>query len=117
MIPIAAVARFAGPHERAGRTARIPGAACRRGRRSATRWRHGCIPTIAAYRPGRAAKKVAMPILFCVSNTDTVTPPAQTLRYARTAPRGEIKRYDAGHFDFYTGETFESPGRATRPSS
>ncbi|MFD3620583.1 alpha/beta hydrolase [Streptomyces sp. NPDC058676] len=65
------------------------------------------IPTIAAYRPGRAAKKVTMPILFCVSNTDSVTPPAQTLRYAGTAPRGEIKRYDAGHFDFYTGETFE----------
>ncbi|NUP21685.1 MAG: alpha/beta hydrolase [Streptomyces sp.] len=65
------------------------------------------IPTIAAYRPGRAAKKVTMPILFCVSDTDSVTPPAQTLRYARTAPRGEIKRYDAGHFDFYTGETFE----------
>ncbi|MFD0441075.1 alpha/beta hydrolase [Streptomyces chartreusis] len=66
------------------------------------------IPTIATYRPGRAAKKVAIPILFCVSNTDSVTPPAQTLRYARTAPQGEIKRYDAGHFDFYTGETFEA---------
>ncbi|WP_405863965.1 MULTISPECIES: alpha/beta hydrolase [unclassified Streptomyces] len=65
------------------------------------------IPTIAAYRPGRAAKKVTVPILFCVSNTDSVTPPAETLKYARTAPRGEIKRYDAGHFDFYTGETFE----------
>ncbi|MEU5891848.1 alpha/beta fold hydrolase [Streptomyces sp. NPDC047461] len=66
------------------------------------------IPTIAAYRPGRAAKRVTIPILFCVSDTDSVTPPAQTLRYARTAPRGEIKRYDAGHFDFYTGETFEA---------
>jgi dienelactone hydrolase len=55
-------------------------------------------PTIATYRPGRAAKK---------SNTDSVTPPAQTLRYARTAPQGEIKRYDAGHFDFYLGEPFE----------
>ncbi|MFC4502589.1 MULTISPECIES: alpha/beta hydrolase [Streptomyces] len=65
------------------------------------------IPTIAGYRPGRAAKKVTMPILFCVSETDSVTPPAQTLRYASTAPRGETKRYDAGHFDFYTGETFE----------
>ena len=64
-------------------------------------------PTIMAYRPGRAAKKVDFPILFCVSNTDTVTPPAQTLRYARTAPHGEIKRYDAGHFDFYIGEAFE----------
>jgi len=65
------------------------------------------VPTIAAYRPGRAAKKIAFPILFCVSNHDTVTPPAQTLRYARTAPRGEIKTYDAGHFAFYLGEAFE----------
>src|SRR6202011_1097165 len=65
-------------------------------------------PTIMAYRPGRAVKRIEFPILFCISNTDTVTPPAQTLQYARTAPRGEIKRYDAGHFDFYTGEAFEA---------
>ncbi len=65
-------------------------------------------PAIMAYRPGRAAKKIKFPILFCVSNTDSVTPPAQTLRYARTAPRGEIKRYEAGHFDFYLGEAFEA---------
>jgi dienelactone hydrolase len=65
-------------------------------------------PTIMTYRPGRAVKKIKPPILFCVSNTDSVTPPAQTLRYARTAPRGEIKRYDAGHFDFYLGEPFEA---------
>jgi dienelactone hydrolase len=65
-------------------------------------------PTIMAYRPGRMAKKIKFPILFCVSNTDTVTPPAQTLRYARTALCGEIKRYDAGHFDFYIGEAFEA---------
>ncbi len=65
------------------------------------------VPTITAYRPGRAAKKVAMPILFCVSNHDTVTPPEQTLRYARTAPYGEIKTYEAGHFAFYLGEPFE----------
>jgi len=65
-------------------------------------------PTIMAYRPGRAAKKIKFPILFCVSNTDSVTPPNQTLRYARTAPRGEIKRYDAGHFEFYLGEPFET---------
>ncbi|MGH3970337.1 MAG: alpha/beta hydrolase, partial [Mycobacterium sp.] len=66
------------------------------------------VPTITAYRPGRAAKTINFPILFCISDTDTVTPPAQTLAYARTAPRGEIKRYDAGHFDFYTGEAFEA---------
>ena len=65
-------------------------------------------PAIIAYRPGRAAKKINFPILFCISNSDTVTPPAQTIRYARTAPRGEIKRYDAGHFDFYIDEAFEA---------
>jgi uncharacterized protein len=65
-------------------------------------------PTIMAYRPGRAAKKIKCPILFCVSNTDSVTPPEQTVKYARTAPFGEIKRYDAGHFDFYLGEPFEA---------
>jgi uncharacterized protein len=64
-------------------------------------------PAGMTYRPGRAAKMVKFPILFCVSNTDSVTPPAQTLRYAHTAPRSEIKRYDAGHFDFYLGEPFE----------
>ena len=65
-------------------------------------------PTIMAYRPGRAVKKIKFPILICISNTDSVTPPAQTLRYARTAARGEIKRYEAGHFDFYLGEPFEA---------
>ena len=65
-------------------------------------------PTIMAYRPGRVAKKIRFPILFCISNADSVTPPAQTLRYARTAPRGEIRRYEAGHFDFYLGEAFEA---------
>lgn len=65
------------------------------------------IPEIATYRPGRAAAKVAMPILFCVSTTDTVTPPDQTIALARRAPRGEIKLYAAGHFDFYLGEPFE----------
>ncbi|RJF88623.1 alpha/beta fold hydrolase [Oleomonas cavernae] len=65
------------------------------------------IPEIATYRPGRAAAKVAIPILFCVSTTDTVTPPDQTIALARRAPRGEIKLYAAGHFDFYLGEAFE----------
>ncbi|WP_233529839.1 alpha/beta hydrolase [Antrihabitans stalagmiti] len=66
------------------------------------------IPTIMAYRPGRSAKKVTMPILFCVSNSDSVTPPEDTIRYARSAPLGEIKTYGAGHFDFYLGEPFDA---------
>ena len=65
------------------------------------------IPEIGTYRPGLYAAKVKCPILFCVSNTDTVTPPERTLVLARRAPRGEIKRYDTGHFEFYMGQAFE----------
>lgn len=65
------------------------------------------IPEIATYRPGRSAAEVQCPILFCVSKTDTVTPPDDTIALARRAPRGEIKLYDAGHFDFYLGDPFE----------
>ncbi|MGU3293204.1 alpha/beta hydrolase [Williamsia sp. M5A3_1d] len=64
-------------------------------------------PTISMHRPGRAAKNVAMPILFCVCDHDSVTPPEETLRYAATAPHSEVKRYNAGHFDIYLGDAFE----------
>lgn len=65
------------------------------------------IPEIVRYRPGLSAHKIKCPILFCVSETDTVTPPGRTLVLARRAPRGDIKRYNAGHFDFYLGAVFE----------
>jgi dienelactone hydrolase len=65
-------------------------------------------PTITRHRPGKAAKDVKMPILFCICDHDSVTPPEETLAYARTAPRAEIKRYDAGHFDIYLGAPFEA---------
>jgi dienelactone hydrolase len=66
------------------------------------------VPAITAHRPGRAAKKVVPPILFCICEHDSVTPPEETLAYARTAPQAEIKSYAAGHFDIYLGEPFES---------
>ncbi|TCJ23941.1 alpha/beta hydrolase [Nocardioides jejuensis] len=66
------------------------------------------VPTIALSRPGRAARKVQAPILFCVCDRDTVTPPGPTLRYARRAPRGEVRTYSASHFDIYVGEQFEA---------
>lgn len=65
------------------------------------------IPEIISYRPGRRAAKVRLPILFCVSRTDTVTPPERTIAMAARAPRGETKVYDCGHFDFYLGNHFE----------
>lgn len=65
------------------------------------------LPEIMAYRPGHSASKVKFPILFCVSTTDTVTPPEQTIALVRKAPHGETRLYSAGHFEFYMGEAFE----------
>jgi uncharacterized protein len=58
-------------------------------------------------RPGRHAARVPCPILFCVCETDSVAPAKATLRHARTAPRGEVRRYPEGHFDIYVGAPFE----------
>lgn len=65
------------------------------------------IARLIRYRPGRRTKKIQIPILFCVSSTDTVAPAGPTLKYAQRAPRGVVQTYSAGHFDFYTGEPFE----------
>lgn len=58
-------------------------------------------------RPGLRAADVRCPILFCVCDDDTVAPAAATLRHAAKAPRGEVRRYPAGHFDIYIGEEFD----------
>ncbi|HWD65789.1 MAG TPA: hypothetical protein VG405_11505 [Solirubrobacteraceae bacterium] len=57
--------------------------------------------------PGRQASRIRCPILFCVCDADTVAPAKATLRHAASAPRGEIRRYPAGHFDISIGELFE----------
>lgn len=62
---------------------------------------------IARYRPGRAAKNIAAPTLICISRDDSVAPAGRTERYARQAPRGDVRLYDYGHFEFYLGEAFE----------
>ena len=65
------------------------------------------INRVGLYRPGRSASKVTSPILFCVCDKDAVAPAETALRYAATAPRGEVRRYPVGHFDIYLGEPFE----------
>ena len=69
------------------------------------------INHVGLYRPGRSARKLSAPILFCICDKDAVAPPAAALRYAATAPRGEVKRYPVGHFDVYRGEPFEQAAR------
>lgn len=62
---------------------------------------------IVRYRPGRSARRVMSPVLFCVSESDSVAPARATLRHARRAPYGEIVTTSAGHFDLYLGAPFE----------
>lgn len=59
------------------------------------------------HKPGLRAKDVRCPILFCVCENDSVAPAKPTLRYAATAPKGEVKTYREGHFEIYLGEAFE----------
>jgi poly(3-hydroxyalkanoate) synthetase len=59
------------------------------------------------HRPGRKAKNITCPVLFCICETDTVAPAGPTKKYAGTAPRGEIRFYADGHFDIYVGDAFE----------
>ncbi|OBA83973.1 alpha/beta hydrolase [Mycobacterium sp. 1164966.3] len=62
---------------------------------------------ILTYRPGRSAKRIGCPILFCVCESDSVAPAGPTLRYAGEAPRGEVKKYPEGHFAIYVDAAFE----------
>lgn len=66
---------------------------------------------VGRYRPGRSARKVDAPILFCLCDTDAVAPADTAARYAATAPRGEVRRYPVGHFDIYLGQPFEDAVR------
>nr|WP_296770884.1 alpha/beta fold hydrolase [Rhodococcus sp. (in: high G+C Gram-positive bacteria)] len=66
---------------------------------------------VPLYRPGRSAKKVSAPILFCICDQDAVAPARAAARWAATAPRGEIRRYPVGHFDIYRGQAFEQAVR------
>jgi len=62
---------------------------------------------IIRYYPGKQAKHIQAPVLFCVCENDTVAPSGPTLRYAAQAPKGEVIRYADGHFEIYVGEAFE----------
>lgn len=70
-----------------------------------TLWRNEVAARIMmnalGYRPFRYASRLLMPVLFCVCDADTTTPPGPSLRAARDAPKGELRRYPYGHFDIY----------------
>ena len=70
-----------------------------------SRWRNEVaariVLDVAGYRPVRHAGELGMPVLFCVCDEDTTTPPGPTLTAAQRAPRGELHRYPYGHFAVY----------------
>lgn len=70
-----------------------------------SRWRNEVaariVLDVAGYRPVRRAGELGMPVLFCVCDEDTTTPPGPTLTAAQRAPRGELHRYPYGHFAVY----------------
>ena len=70
-----------------------------------SRWRNEVaarfVLPLALYRPVRAAARLTMPVLVCVCDADTTTPPASSIRAAHDAPRGELRRYPYGHFAIY----------------
>jgi dienelactone hydrolase len=65
------------------------------------------VLSIPRHVPGRHARDIRCPVLFCVCEADSVAPAKATLRHARKAPRGEIRLYHDGHFDIYAGEAFD----------
>ncbi len=54
------------------------------------------------FRPVRSAARLTMPVLLCVCDADTTTPPSSTITVGRRAPRAELRHYPYGHFAIYT---------------
>jgi pimeloyl-ACP methyl ester carboxylesterase len=54
-----------------------------------------------AYRPGRRARRLAMPVLFALAERDRETPVETVRPLAFKAPLGELRRYPCTHFQFY----------------
>jgi len=62
---------------------------------------------IIGHFPGKHARNVRCPIFFAICEHDSVAPAKTTRKWAAHAPHGEIRLYDAGHFDIYVGDDFE----------
>jgi pimeloyl-ACP methyl ester carboxylesterase len=62
---------------------------------------------ILRHAPGRRIAEIEAPALFCICDDDSVAPAKASLRHARRAPRGEVRRYPDGHFAIHVGDGFE----------
>lgn len=62
---------------------------------------------IIRHFPGRSMRDIDCPTFLAICDRDTVAPAKATSRHAKDLRHGEVKHYDAGHFDIYIGEWFE----------
>lgn len=63
---------------------------------------------VGLYSPGRRLRRLDVPVLVQVGDSDQTTPPQPAVKAARRAPQGTLRVHDVGHFEPYTGETFET---------
>jgi pimeloyl-ACP methyl ester carboxylesterase len=71
-------------------------------------WRNELCARVALappYRLARKTRRIACPILYCLTEDDDVNPPELGRRAAERAPKGELRLYPGGHFDPFVGET------------
>lgn len=59
------------------------------------------VAGIAVASAKRAARRIAAPLLVCVSQRETLMDPCHAEDVARRAPRGIARRYDGDHFAIY----------------
>lgn len=59
------------------------------------------------YRLSRRARRIEVPVLYCVFEDDDVNPPDLAVRAAERAPRGELRLYPGGHFDPFLGDNLD----------
>ena len=71
-------------------------------------WRNEAAPRalldMMRYRPDTVASHVACPLLVCVGTDDVQATSESTEVLAERAPHGQLRRYNATHFDFYREE-------------
>jgi fermentation-respiration switch protein FrsA (DUF1100 family) len=74
-------------------------------------WRNEVVArftlTTSLYRPGRYAPRLGCPVLVCMADGDRLIAPKPALRIARSAPKGELRRYPFSHFGMYFGPGFD----------
>jgi len=63
---------------------------------------------VGLYTPGRALRRLKAPTLVQVGTRDQTTPPGPAIRAASGNPWVTLSTYEAGHFEPYTGEFFET---------